>query len=224
MIIDEKMRTRREEAAFEETGRYIHDNFWLSAITNLAYKKCARLITAKENIVEIGCGMGDFIPYCPCTQYAGFDISEEFISIAQQMFPQHQFAVGDAYNLPFEKRSVECILSFAVLEHLNKLDDALDQVNRALTDDGEFVFGIPTEGLLYRIGRNLTTKRHVQKTTGVDYDELLKKEHVNKCKDILGAIKNHFIIDKLAGVPFRLPSIDLNMFIVGRCIKNKTST
>lgn len=216
------MNTKLDKEAFEETCRYIHDNFWLSSITNMAYKKCARLITAKENIVEIGCGTGDFIPYSPCKQYLGLDISEEFVSIARQMFPQHQFAVGDAYDLSFEDRSVKSILSFSVLEHLNKLNDSLEQVDRVLTDDGEFIFGIPTEGFLYRIGRNLTTKRHVQKATGVDYDELLKKEHVNKCEDILSMLKRHFIIDKLAGVPFHLPSIDMNIFITGRCIKKRT--
>ncbi len=221
MTIDRKIRTQQEEAAFKETGRYIHDNFWLSAITNMAYKQCARLITDKEKVVEIGCGTGDFIPYCPSTQYMGLDISEDFISISQKSYPQHEFAVGDAYDLPFESRSVKSILSFSVLEHLNKLDTVLEQINRVLTDDGEFIFGIPTEGLLYRIGRNLTTKRHVQKATGVDYDELLKKEHVNKCKDILSVLKKYFVIDKLAGIPFHLPSLDLNIFIAGRCIKKR---
>lgn len=215
------MRTVQEKVAFEETCRYIHDNFWLSAITNLAYKKCARLITVKEKVVEIGCGTGDFIPYCPCTQYIGLDISEDFISTSQKLYPQHQFAVGDAYDLPFENRSVKSILSFAMLEHLNRLDNALEQVHRVLTEDGEFIFGIPTEGFLYRIGRNLTTKRHVQKTTGVDYDELLKKEHVNNCKDILNTLKKYFTINKLAGIPFHLPSLDLNIFIAGRCIKKR---
>lgn len=213
------MNTAQEKAAFEETCRYIHDNFWLSAITNMGYKQCARLITAKEKVVEIGCGTGDFIPFCPCKQYLGLDISEDFITTSQKTFPEHDFAVCDAYDLPFEKHSVKSLLSFAMLEHLDKLDLALEQVNRVLTDDGEFIFGIPTEGLLYRIGRNLTTKRHAQKTTGVDYDELLKKEHVNECKDVLSALKKHFIIDKLAGVPFRLPIINLNVLIVGRCIK-----
>lgn len=214
-----KTHTSREKAAFEETGRYIHDNFWLSAITNLGYKQCARLITAKEKVVEIGCGMGDFIPYCPCAQYIGLDLSEEFISIAQQTFPQHQFAVGDAYNLPFDNCSVKSILSFAILEHLSELDTALGQMQRVLADDGEFIFGIPTEGLLYKIGRNITTRRHVEKVTGVNYDELLKKEHVNKCSDVLHRLRQHFIIDKLVGIPFRLPIINLNLFIVGRCIK-----
>ena len=217
-----KIRTQKEDTAFEETGRYIHSNFWLSAITNLAYKKCARLITVKEKVVEIGCGTGDFIPYCPCAQYMGLDISEDFISIAQNNFPQHQFVVADAYNLPFDNSSIKSILSFAMLEHLNNLDAALGEVNRVLTDDGEFVFGIPTEGLLYRIVRNLTTKRHVQKVTGVDYNELLKKEHVNKCKDVLSALKEHFIIENSTGIPFRLPIVNLNVLIVGRCIKRLT--
>jgi ubiquinone/menaquinone biosynthesis C-methylase UbiE len=213
------MKTAQEKVAFEETCRYIHNNFWLSAITNLAYKKCARLITTKEKLVEIGCGTGDFIPYCPCEQYIGLDISKDFISTAQQKFPQYKFVVGDAYDLPFENRSVKSIISFAMLEHLKELNAALEQVNRVLMDDGEFIFGIPTEGLLYRIGRNITTKRHVQKATGANYDELLKKEHVNKCEDVLSALKKHFIIDKLAGVPLRLPIINLNVIIVGRCIK-----
>ena len=219
MKISEQNRTDQEKMAYGETCQYIHDNFLISSITNLGYKKCSKFIKSKEKVVEIGCGTGDFIPYCPCKKYMGVDITEDFIITSKEKFPEHEFVVGDAYDLPFENNSISSLLSFSTLEHLDKLDLALEQVNRVLTDDGEFIFGIPTEGFLYRIGRNLTTKRHVEKTTNVNYDELLKKEHVNACKDILDAVKSHFVVDKLQGIPFYYPSINFNVFIVGRCLK-----
>jgi len=99
------------------------------------------------------------------------------------------------------------------------LEKVLDEIKKILADDGEFIWGIPTEGLLYRIGRELTTKRHVQKVTGVDYEVLLAQEHVNRCKDIVRVLKRFFHIDVVRGIPFGIPSVNLNFMLVRRCVK-----
>ena len=78
--------------------------------------------------------------------------------------------------------------------------------------------------ILYRIGRELTTKRHVQKVTGVDYEALLAQEHVNRCRDIIQALKSYFHIDTVRGVPFSIPSVALNFMLVGRCVKKAAKT
>ena len=212
--------TDRERKAMHVTIQYTYKNPLVRIMTLLGHRACAKLRKCgEEQVVDLGCGTGEHFPYIDTKKIIGVDVNEDRLEIARKNFSDIEIRNEDIFNLSFKSHSVRSIISFGVLEHLPSLHKALKEIERIMTDDSEFIFGIPTEGLLYRIGRNMTTKRHVQKATGVDYDELLKKEHVNQCRDILGALKKYFIIDKLVGVPFRLPIINLNIFIIGRCIK-----
>ena len=217
------MRTIEQDIAFEETNRYIHKNPVLSFITNRGYRACNGLIQNKESVLDVGCGTGDFIPYLNCKHYTGLDIHENFITIARERFPHYEFVLGDVYSLPFNDSTIPSIVSFGLLEHLKDIDKGINEIRRVLAADGEFIFGIPTEGFIYRMGRNFTTKPHVEQATGTDYDNLLKIEHVNSCKDVLQGLKINFIINKISGVPFKLPFVSCNVFIVGRCVKNEKS-
>lgn len=212
--------TDRERKAMQVTNQYTYKNWLVRLMTLLGHRACAELRRCgEEQVVDLGCGTGEHFPYIHSKRIIGVDVNEDRLQIAREKFPHIEIRNEDIFNLSFEDGSVGSIVSLATLEHLSPLEDALKEIDRIMAPDGEFVFCIPTEGFLYRAGRNLTIKRHVQKATGVDYDQLLKKEHVNQCKDILDALKKYFIIDKLTGVPFRLPIINLNVFIVGRCVK-----
>jgi trans-aconitate methyltransferase len=64
----------------------------------------ADLPIAHKSILDVGCGMGDLLPYLyakaagqPFT-YHGVDITPEFIEVARQRFAGHEFSVGN----PFE--------------------------------------------------------------------------------------------------------------------------
>lgn len=213
------MRTVQQDIAFEETNRYIHKNPALSFITNLSYRKCNGLRQNMESVLDIGCGTGDFIPYLKCKNYIGLDIHENFIIGAREKYPDHKFIMGDAYGLPFGRLTMLSIVSFGLLEHLKDIGKSINEIRRITADNGEFIFGIPTEGFIYRMGRNFTIKPHVERATGIDYNKLLKIEHVNSCKDVLKELRKNFIIDKITGVPFKLPFASCNIFIVGRCVK-----
>jgi SAM-dependent methyltransferase len=148
------------------------------------------------------------------------DILEEMLALLRGKHPGKALVIrGDATSLPFISNSIPSIISFGNLEHIARLEDALKEIIRVMTDDGEFIWGIPTEGLLYMIGRKLTTQRHVEKATGVDYNELIAKEHVNGSRDILEKLKMYFKIEEVRGVPFVIPLIDLNFVLVGKCRK-----
>lgn len=211
--------------AFIETDRYIYANPITRWLTNSGQSACARLRkfdTQGSLVVDLGCGTGTHFRYISSSDFVGLDSMSEMLAEARQNVAKRGFLVqGDIFNLPFRDGSIASIISFGVLEHLAPLVKALREIHRVMREDGEFIFGIPCEGFLYRIFREFTTKRHVEKATGVDYDELLAKEHVNRCTDILTALEKLFIIDKLRGVPFVVPSINMNFVLIGRCHKAK---
>ncbi len=217
-----KNNTNIEEEAFIKTDQYIYKNPITRFITNLGHKTCTKLRKNKNcPVLDLGCGAGDHFPYIQNQQIIGLDISQKLLSQAQKKYPHAQLINGNIFNPPFKKESIKSIISFAVLEHLSPLEKALEQINHVLSKDGEFIFAIPTEGFLYRLGRKLTTQRYIEKTTGIDYEKLLKKEHVNQCVDVLKCVKRYFYLKQLRGVPFFIPNINLNFVIVGRCLKKK---
>lgn len=170
--------------------------------------------------MDLGCGTGTQFRHVTSADIVALDVRREMLAKALgNIRGKGSLVQADIFSLPFRDSSVTSIVSFGVLEHLSPLERALAEIRRVLSDGGEFIFGIPCEGFLYRLGRRFTTKRHVEKATGVNYDDLLAKEHVNRCGDILKLVGEFFVIDRLVGVPFYIPSIELNVFIVGSCIK-----
>lgn len=59
----------------------------------------------QSNILDIGCGTGDFIDYLnqkkiTLKSYTGIDLIDEFIQVAKENHPEAFFYLGDFYELP----------------------------------------------------------------------------------------------------------------------------
>lgn len=212
--------TPAERKAMRETQHYTYTNSLIKNMTLLGHKVCKDLREYGDcTVVDLGCGTGDHFPYIQSKDIIGVDVNDDRLSIARTKFPYVDVRKESIFNLSFKDNSISSIVSIGTLEHLTPLEKALQEINRIMSPSGEFIFSIPTEGFLYRLGRNLTIKPYVEKMTGVNYNKLLKKEHINRCSDILKELKKVFVVDKLVGIPFKLPVITINIFIAGRCTK-----
>ncbi len=212
-----------EKQAFLETDHYIYQNPLLRWLTNTGHKTCAdmRLFDSTDSsVMELGCGTGSHFSYVQQAPIIGIDTMMEMLLQAKnRLQSKDNVILADISNLPFKDKSVISMVSFGVLEHISLLEKTILEIYRVLQDNGEFIFGIPCEGFLYRLAREFTTKRHVEKVTGIDYNKAIAKEHVNKCRDILKELRRYFRIEYLKGVPFVIPSIEVNFVLCGRCIK-----
>ena len=75
-------------------------------------------------VLDIGCGPADILAYLSDVDYAGFDISEDYISQARQKFKKR----GDFHCKQLEATDLESLPSFDVvfaLGLLHHLDDAV---------------------------------------------------------------------------------------------------
>ncbi|XP_004226935.2 putative methyltransferase DDB_G0268948 [Ciona intestinalis] len=92
-----------------------------------------------ERMVEVGCGSGQaikkFVSYFD--NIIGIDISAEQIQEAEQNnpFPNVSYAVGDAYQLPFDTGSVDVVLCGEAI-HFFDVDKFLREVTRVLRPQG----------------------------------------------------------------------------------------
>jgi len=92
------------------------------------------------NIVEVGCGSGDFASRLlgiesknrirETYSYVGIDISNEQIELARSRYSCLQFQTADAYRLPFASGTVDLVILCEVLEHLDRPADAIEEAAR----------------------------------------------------------------------------------------------
>ncbi|MDD2696985.1 MAG: methyltransferase domain-containing protein [Candidatus Pacebacteria bacterium] len=73
-----------------------------------------------ERVLDLGCGNGRYFEYLKekRVNYSGVDSSEKLINIAKNKYPEADFKVADALNLPFPDDFFDKIVSIAVLHHI----------------------------------------------------------------------------------------------------------
>jgi ubiquinone/menaquinone biosynthesis C-methylase UbiE len=77
-------------------------------------------IQVGDKVLDLGCGNGRCLDIIKEKggQYLGTDISDRLIAIAKKRYPNDNFQVADALNLPFQDNYFDIIYSIAVLHHI----------------------------------------------------------------------------------------------------------
>lgn len=95
---------------------------------------------AGERILDLGCGTGDIAVAMSKrgAHVVGVDASPAMIASARERFPDQDFRVADAAELPFET-GFDAVYSHAVLHWVPRADEAARSIARALKPGGRFV-------------------------------------------------------------------------------------
>jgi hypothetical protein len=145
-----------------------------------------------KSTLELGAGTLNQLPYEP--QSNPYDIVEPFHELYQPS--PHLARVRNIYNdiqdIPQEAR-YERITSVAVLEHICNLPEVVARCGLLLTENGQFRAGIPSEGpILWRLGWKTTTALAFKRRYNLDYEVLMKHEHVNSAQEIEEVLRHFF--------------------------------
>lgn len=194
-----------------ELNKYVYRQPLIRLVRFMGNSVALRL--KKYKGVDLGCGP------CKLLSEEGLDSSPEMVQSARDRNPGCSIILGDIFNLPYEDSSLQSVSLNGVLEHLSPLSSALAEIRRVLKPGGEVIFQIPTEGFLYKIGREFTTARLARKVIEEPYPDFLRAEHVNTCKGVLGELDQFFGIRRLIGIPFGIPMIGPNLLLVGRYVR-----
>ena len=112
---------------------------------------------AGNRIVDIGCGEGitleKLVTLYPDRQIVGIDSELENIEICQKHGLPIQY--GTVFDLPFEDNTIDCVLFFEVIEHLDEPEKALAEIRRVLKPSGRLVLIFPNDRM-FMISRLLT--------------------------------------------------------------------
>lgn len=144
-------------------------NRHLSIFRALEYELLSR-IGFRGKILDLG--GGEKAHYKNLIMQWGEDIEYESVNIDPKMNPTY---VGDANgSLDVPADHYDMVISFNTLEHIYDIDNALDQLIRAIQPGGRMVLGVP---FLYRIH---ASPQDYHRPTGTWWIETLKRKGLQK--------------------------------------------
>jgi len=121
------------------------------------------LEAVQGRVLEVGCGGGGMVralkSYRPDLEVLGCDISRSATRVAGGRSSDVDYAVANAYQLPYASGSLAAYVMFDVLEHVDDPRQVLLEAHRLLAPEGVLHMFVPCEGephslhgLLARLG------------------------------------------------------------------------
>jgi hypothetical protein len=145
-----------------------------------------------KSTLEIGAGTLNQLQYeSPSTSY---DIVEPFRDLyhASPYLSRIRNIYHDIAEVPRDA-IYDRITSVAVLEHVCSLPELVARSGLLLAKGGQFRAGIPSEGtILWRLGWKSTTALDFRLRYKLDYEVLMRYEHVNTAREIEEVLRHFF--------------------------------
>ena len=113
----------------------------------------------EQTVMDFGCGTG--VLFHEVSQFAnkvyGVDIVLDPARLLVDEWGLDKVSLLNPEQAAIEisEQSIDTIIAAEVLEHIDPIDSTLAFFRSRLKSDGHLIVSLPTEGLLYRIGRRL---------------------------------------------------------------------
>lgn len=149
---------------------------------------------AEKSTLEIGAGTLNQLPYEKNSK--PYDIIEPFHSLFESspLKARIRDVYDDISEIPADTK-YDRIISIAAFEHICNLPEVIARSGLLLTEDGNLRCGIPSEGtIMWKLGYTFSTGMEFKRKYGLDYEVLMKHEHVNTAKEI-EEVLNYFFTD-----------------------------
>lgn len=135
MGMDEEWKKVYQARANQDLPAY-KKGFWTSKGYSQLMKVTLKLVnpikSEIKNALDVGCGTGT---YCQelsklGIKIKGIDYTEELIMEAKKKFPNLDFEVGNGYNLNFENKSFDLVISIGALQCLENHRKFIEEICR----------------------------------------------------------------------------------------------
>lgn len=156
------------------------------------HRRIARAAREDSATLEIGAGTLNHLRYE--SHHAAYDIVEP----ARYQFEKSPYlsrvrnVYDDIKEIPPDTR-YDRIISIATFEHLCNLPEVVAQSGLLLKPGGRLCAAIPAEGgPLWKLGWKLTTGWEFKRRYGLDYEVMMRAEHVNTWKEVADVLNYFF--------------------------------
>ena len=124
----------------------------------------------------------------------------------------------NATALSFPDNTFDRLIAAHVLEHLPQPHLVLREWVRVLRPGGILSLVLPCDpGVAWRVGRAVGSRGKFVKA-GMAYDYWMAREHVNPINNLTSFIQYYFKTVDEEWWPFRVPSMDLNLFYIAHIL------
>lgn len=191
----------------------------MGKVQDIGHQYTQKYISKEDKVLEIGFGKGRSSNFFKWNKdnYYPTELNEKYIT--PKIWNLYKNAtLADATSLPFEDNYFDKIVTVYNLEHIENIDKVFAEFKRVLKKDGEILIALPCEdGLLWNLGRELTTRRIFIKKYNINYDKVIAYEHVHNLEFLRRKIHVFFAVDEEKYYPFLIPSIDMNLIYTCKC-------
>lgn len=126
------------------------------------WRACAKYITAKEPILEGGCGLGQWVVFLHQAghQVVGVDVCRSALVATKQLHPEVTLMQADVRSVPLLDSSIGVYMSLGVVEHFEEGSELiLREAFRVIRPDGFLVITVPVHTLVTRVAAMLRERR-----------------------------------------------------------------
>lgn len=176
----------------------------------------------KENptTLDIGFGMGEHSAFIDDREikerrFIGLDIDRFKLEFAKKNAPDLLILQGNAFRLPFTSQSFDVVQLLGILEHFSppEIYRLLEEVKRVLRKEGMVIVGYPADGsILLSLGQKMV-HFFLNTKTGFNLDESEHHDHKVIASELRQILGQNFKRNLKLYYPFRIPSINLNLFV-----------
>lgn len=112
------------------------------------YLAAQKLVKGKIVLdIASGSGYGTLVLAKSAKKVIGVDVFDDTVRYAQENYPAKniEYIQGDGVRIPLADNSVEVVVSFETIEHIEDYDTFIKEVKRVLKSDGLFVLSTPND-------------------------------------------------------------------------------
>ena len=169
-------------------------SFLSQKIESWMHKTVASTQKEGNNVLEIGAGTLNQLQY-ELNANPIYDIIEPFqkLYIDSSYRKNIRNTYADIDEIPFENISYDRIISIATYEHILNLDEVVAKTTKLLNPGGIHCAAVPNEGyFLWKLGYTMTTGLAFRIKYGLDYNIIMRHEHVNNVNEIEEIFNKHY--------------------------------
>jgi len=199
---------------------YAHDqenlykNKLIQTLFDLGHRYIARQgESITGTILDIGSGMGYHLKFEKISNERKYICLDNDPKMLQKIRNKKvEKIVGNCSNIPLKDKSVDLVIASHILEHLPTLKNDLSEIRRVLKDDGRLIVVLPCDpGFLWNTATHMSPSRRRLKKIGIDYDEVMKHEHVNTFEKCVSELEGSFKIQDRQYYPFLIQNHNFNL-------------
>jgi len=143
-----------------------------------AYKIAGDTVGDADLVVDLGCGdgYGTFYLASRIGRIIGFDLDEERVSLAKKRRGggNCEFRVAHPPKLPFEDSSVDAVVSFQVIEHVEDDGGFVAEISRVLKEGGICLLTTPNKWNRLKEGQKPWNKEHLREYYPHELENVLR--------------------------------------------------